>query len=248
MTLDNWITIKTFTLPTEVVVLRGRLESEGIECFVQNELITQINPLYSNAIGGVQLQVKESDLQNAIAILKEGGYLTDEEAQPPKFLLKLDSTSSKIPFLNRLPLLFRLMILVSFFVGLTVSLFIYAILPTTYERLTENNWCLNYVTYNNKDLIPQTEEFIKLSGPGFCDETITFRQNGTVTMPGFKSPMVLGHWKLDKDSLQILQADTFDFVYNGIYQIDLSNSKLVLKSAKTTLNCHVENLHVNLPF
>ena len=35
--MANWITIKTFTLPAEVAVIRTRLESEGIECFVMNE-------------------------------------------------------------------------------------------------------------------------------------------------------------------------------------------------------------------
>jgi hypothetical protein len=73
--MNSWITIKTFTYPTEVAVLRSRLESEGIECFVQDELITQINPFYSNAVGGVKLQVRKEDVERAMEILKEGGYL-----------------------------------------------------------------------------------------------------------------------------------------------------------------------------
>jgi hypothetical protein len=75
MKLENWITIRTFNLPTDAVVIRARLEAEGIECFLKNELTVQVNPFYSNAVGGVQLQVKESDFVNAVAILREGGYL-----------------------------------------------------------------------------------------------------------------------------------------------------------------------------
>jgi len=246
--LYNWITIKTFTLPIEAAIIRGRLESEGIECFLTNELTTQVNPLYSNAIGGVELQVRESDLQNAIAILKEGGYLPDEDALPSTFLLKLDSITLKIPFLKKLQLLLRLMILVAVFVGAIVSFIIYANLPTTSERLTANKWCLDNVVYDNKKFIPETDAFIKFIGSGFCNESITFLDNGKVTFPGFKSNSVWAHWQLENDFLIISRADTFDFVYNGLYKLEFSNNQLILKSEKTTLNCHKENIHINLPF
>ena len=72
---DDFITVLTFTYPNEVVVIRARLESEGIECFVKDELTVQVNPFYSNAIGGIKLQVRESDLDRTIEILKEGGYV-----------------------------------------------------------------------------------------------------------------------------------------------------------------------------
>lgn len=246
--MDNWITIKTFTLPTEVVMLRGRLESEGIECLVLNELTTQVNPFYSNAIGGVQLQVKESDLENAIAILKDVGYSTEEETQPSKVFLNLESSTSKIPLIKKLPLLFRLMILIALFVVLISSIFVYVNLPTTYEKLTANRWCVENVVYDNKNFIPQTEDLIGLSGSGFCEESITFRDNGTVTLPGFKSHHVMGHWKLENNLLQISSTDNFDFLYDGNYHIDFENDRLVLKSEKTVLNCHAERIHVNLPF
>lgn len=84
MKTNNFITVLTFTYPYEVAVIRGRLESEGIECFVQDELTVQVNPFYSNAIGGIKLQVRESDLERTIEILKETGYIKDEDLQPSK--------------------------------------------------------------------------------------------------------------------------------------------------------------------
>jgi type III secretory pathway lipoprotein EscJ len=65
----------TFTYPMELAVLRTRLEADGIECLVLDELTVQANPLYSNAVGGVKLQVRESDIQKAVEILKDGGYI-----------------------------------------------------------------------------------------------------------------------------------------------------------------------------
>jgi hypothetical protein len=67
--MDNPVTIRTYTYPTDAAIMRSRLESEGIECFLKNELSIQINPLYSNALGGVELQVDETDLDRAQEIL-----------------------------------------------------------------------------------------------------------------------------------------------------------------------------------
>ncbi|MCL1944046.1 MAG: DUF2007 domain-containing protein [Candidatus Azobacteroides sp.] len=84
MKTEKFITVLTFTFAYEVAIIRGRLESEGITCFVQDELTVQVLPFYSNAIGGVKLQVKDSDLSQAIEILKETGYIKEEDLQPSK--------------------------------------------------------------------------------------------------------------------------------------------------------------------
>jgi hypothetical protein len=67
--MDNPVTIRSYTYPTEAAIMRSRMESEGITCFLKNELSIQINPFYSNALGGVELQVDESDVERAQEIL-----------------------------------------------------------------------------------------------------------------------------------------------------------------------------------
>jgi hypothetical protein len=110
----------SFTYPYELAILRSRLESENIECFVKDELTVQVNPFYSNAIGGIKLQVRESDLQRAIVILKETRYLDDVEIKPSKLTVKLNNWTLRIPFLKRLQLEFRLIIIVTFLITLTI--------------------------------------------------------------------------------------------------------------------------------
>jgi hypothetical protein len=102
MKTDSYITVLTFTYPYELAIVRGRLESEGIECFVQDELTAQVHPFYSNAIGGVKLQVKASDLKQAVEILKETGYIKEEDLQAPKSLTDLNKFLAKIPVINKL--------------------------------------------------------------------------------------------------------------------------------------------------
>lgn len=62
----KFITIKTAHVASELSILRSKLESEGIKCFMKNELTTQImNYLPSFE---VELQVLESDFTKAIEI------------------------------------------------------------------------------------------------------------------------------------------------------------------------------------
>jgi hypothetical protein len=75
MNHDKFITVLTFTQPSELYVIRARLESEGIESLVLNELSSQLRPFFSDAVGGIKLQVKEVDLDKTVEILKEAGYI-----------------------------------------------------------------------------------------------------------------------------------------------------------------------------
>ena len=40
---------------------RMRLDTQGIESYLKNAHIASVNPLYTNAVGGIQLVVKEED-------------------------------------------------------------------------------------------------------------------------------------------------------------------------------------------
>ncbi|WP_430813861.1 putative signal transducing protein [Carboxylicivirga sp. RSCT41] len=73
--MNDWQTIITFTQPHDAHFAKVLLESAGIETIIRDELTAQVNNFYSNAIGGVKLDVKESDSSAAIATLKEGGYI-----------------------------------------------------------------------------------------------------------------------------------------------------------------------------
>lgn len=64
------------TAPYDIYLVKGYLESEGIETQLQNELAAQV---YSNAVDEAKLLVKEEDVDKAIAILKKGGYINDAD-------------------------------------------------------------------------------------------------------------------------------------------------------------------------
>ena len=64
-------TIATYSFPYEAQIARAKLDSEGIPAFVADEQTINMQWLYSNAMGGVRLQVPEIYVQQAIELLAE---------------------------------------------------------------------------------------------------------------------------------------------------------------------------------
>jgi hypothetical protein len=67
----KFVTIKESHVESELLVLKSKLESEGIPCFLKNEFTTQI--MSHMATFTVELQVLSSDVERAQEIIKEFG-------------------------------------------------------------------------------------------------------------------------------------------------------------------------------
>ena len=61
--------IANYQYTSEAYLFKGKLESEGVEVFLQNENTINTDPLLSNAVGGVKLFVKSEDVMKAKQIL-----------------------------------------------------------------------------------------------------------------------------------------------------------------------------------
>jgi len=101
---DKLVTIATFSYAPEMGLVRSKLESEGIECFVKDELSSQTY-IY-NAIGGIKLQVRESDAERAAKIVNEMGVF-QEPATRNSRLNAFDRVSRRVPLLGSLNLAVR---------------------------------------------------------------------------------------------------------------------------------------------
>jgi DNA-directed RNA polymerase subunit RPC12/RpoP len=63
--------IGRFQYSSEAIIYQGKLESEGIEVFMRDIAIVDANPLYSNAVGGIKIYVKNEDTAAAKRILAQ---------------------------------------------------------------------------------------------------------------------------------------------------------------------------------
>jgi hypothetical protein len=66
---ESLITVAVFVSPYEAGMAKSELEAFGIPAFVADEFTIGANPLYSNALGGIKVQVPASCAQNARNIL-----------------------------------------------------------------------------------------------------------------------------------------------------------------------------------
>lgn len=68
---DTFKTIARFQYSSEAQIIKGRLEAEGIQVFLTDNLTIDTDPLVSNAIGGVKLKVLSQDAMQAQYILEK---------------------------------------------------------------------------------------------------------------------------------------------------------------------------------
>ncbi len=65
------VTIATFSFPQEAYIFKTKLESQGIQSYIEDEYVVTMMWLYSLAVGGVKLKVRESDEALAIEIISQ---------------------------------------------------------------------------------------------------------------------------------------------------------------------------------
>lgn len=66
---NSLIEIANYQFSSEAYLFKGKLESEGIEVFLQNENTINTDPLLSTALGGVKLFVNSEDVLQSRQIL-----------------------------------------------------------------------------------------------------------------------------------------------------------------------------------
>ena len=82
--MDNLVTIRTFSSSVDFQMVKAYLESLGIECFGRDEVMNRA--YLANVNGGVKLQVRAGQLDEAIQLLIEGGYIKPEDMESsPEF-------------------------------------------------------------------------------------------------------------------------------------------------------------------
>lgn len=91
--MNQLTTIRTFSSSSDLEMVKIYLESFGIECFTQDEIINRA--YIANVNGGAKLQVREEQLEEAIGHLIEGGYLKKEDFEPTPEFKFIDKILSK---------------------------------------------------------------------------------------------------------------------------------------------------------
>lgn len=91
------VTISRYSMPYEAHIAKARLDSEGIPAFVADEHTINMQWLYSNALGGVRLQVPEAYVEAARKVLEEDREqdLLEEQGHDSKMCPNCSSTDTE---------------------------------------------------------------------------------------------------------------------------------------------------------
>lgn len=80
---NTFIKVASFQYSSEAMIIKGRLEAEGIEVFMKDNNTIDTDPLVSNAIGGVKLLVRFEDKDRATEVLQDvSRYSLNDQGKP----------------------------------------------------------------------------------------------------------------------------------------------------------------------
>lgn len=74
----NFIILQTYNNYIDANIIMGRLQEEGISCWLKDENTVTIDPILTNAVGGIKLMVPESQAERAFDLLKQ--FRIDQQA------------------------------------------------------------------------------------------------------------------------------------------------------------------------
>lgn len=67
----NFVLLQSYDNYISAHIAMGRLEEDGVNCWLKDENTVTIDPILSNAIGGIKLMVEASQAERAATILKD---------------------------------------------------------------------------------------------------------------------------------------------------------------------------------
>ena len=80
----GFITIRTFQNYFSAHILLTRMRDSGIDCFLKDEFTVTVDPILSNAVGGIKLVVRKEDEDEANLLLHDLDEAYRQSAMCPK--------------------------------------------------------------------------------------------------------------------------------------------------------------------
>jgi hypothetical protein len=235
-------TIAEFTLQADLIVVRARLESEGIRSHTQDELTVQVDNFLSGAIGGIKLQTLSEDATRGRELLKEWGYLHESTEVVAPWWGELDKWSRKLPLFGRIDLFIaRLLAMSAIAVSVIAVLLWWVFSPSLKEQLTRGTWCVDQVVHNGQPLTANStvesatpQLVLMIDG---CSETLRFWPTEEVNVPGFDTPAQFGKWTLDGSHLTFQGLKDERGIFSGTFTVEMDRGYLSLRSSSTVIRC-----------
>ncbi|MFO0360786.1 MAG: hypothetical protein ACK500_03095 [Flavobacteriales bacterium] len=237
--MEQWVVVYIASRVSEVHVMQAILAQHGIENRLRDENLIQAQPFYSNAVGGVKVEVRLEDAEQAVAILRNGGYTPEPISEDDPEAARARLVQADKRFWRRIKIVG----------GIAVVCIIVAFILTFPEERVDPRfkvWCVRSVQSLGVHSRPDTKSAegitIELHG---CEESVYFNDDGTVTLPGFDSPAVNAFWQFTETGIEIYGASDYTGRYNDVYDLEQKGASLRLISDRTIIS--LEEFSVGIP-
>jgi len=67
----DFVPVAAYNNYIDASIILGRLQEEGIDCWLKDENIVTIDPILTNAVGGIKLMVRETERIKSLELLWE---------------------------------------------------------------------------------------------------------------------------------------------------------------------------------
>jgi hypothetical protein len=121
---DHLVEIARFQYPAEAQTLMSLLRSEGIDCYLRDELTNQVLGGMID-VGGIRVEILESEVQHAMQVMKDGGYPLPSEDAETEQIEEVAGFTGRIPILRKLPLekrIFVMIVVIALLLGLFIAI------------------------------------------------------------------------------------------------------------------------------
>ncbi len=81
---EELVTLWRYRDLPEALIARGKLDSDAVWCVLADDNIVRLDWFWSNAVGGMRLQVADDDAEHAMALLAEeipAGFTAEETGE-----------------------------------------------------------------------------------------------------------------------------------------------------------------------
>jgi len=239
--MEDWITIISVGLPLDAQLIKAQLDLHEIEAEILDEMTTDIAPFYSQAMGGIRIQVQKKNFQAATELLHHLGHLKNETRKINPFFTAFITFSEKIPLLNKLRIELRLLLIITAILAIFIVPIVLLNQPKLVDKISGKNWCVTEVYYqNNEILVDDTYGGLYLNN---CNTSLEFDINGSVNMSIYKGLTPPISWGETDDGLFLIVNKNNPRwpgkpYFEGEYRIKIEGKRLELWSKTIYIVCY----------
>ncbi len=238
---SSYRTICRLPSVNRALVLRSMLESQSIDSFIPDEHTARW--ISDSTLISIRLQVLGTQFDQAVEYIKSTEFKADLVPLGPE---GFSSSVFRIEYWleqarKRRSIQLSIVAFLLLIIVIPVTLLYFMFKPNAYTILLRHDWYTSRIVYNGQSYSPNTlnSNFTVLLIPlGAEGEQVSFNKDGTATLPGINCHAVNARWQLEGDSLTIYSADTLDYVYNGHYALNYSESVVHFRSQMTYFRLH----------